>query len=459
MSDPGDNINRQDADAALRARTDARSQSRLGILSAQGMDMLSLEEKTLFEYLNEDARNFVIKQDRNYHLVNSRDILRNLEQATVFACRQVGSPNASNVDMSTELFNARRMGALTGYIEMESMRRALHKVSAHNTRVFMVSDPVRSVAAVVGMLFYEGRRNMVGAEHCQAGADGDIVKLYPILVDGIPKIQYEEEHIDDVPLLVSAYLISTNALYDEASDLREQIKTAYEQLGDMVFGTGVSDVDKKILRILTNDDMGTISELVSTFYPAIHTILVRAGLKDFSFLKDVKILRVFKCTHRVNSDNIIRNLLNNALTLQVLTIHITRPIAMYERFHEFRGLKKLNLAGVSEHQHVLEAISLIPKLELLVMNVEGPLDFSPLTNVPHLRKLALDMADFTGDISPIGNLRSLTHLKLLIPSYSGSFSSLSTLSLLTQLGITCDSILDIDLSMMSIRQLNFEGRQ
>jgi len=99
----------------------------------------------------------------------------------IYECKEANhhlQQSASNVVL-VDLFNARRIGTLPGYIKNDQLRAAakMTSVDTSSSRIFGVSGPVRQIPAVISKRVYHGIDDLVSANHCQVGAEGGIFEI------------------------------------------------------------------------------------------------------------------------------------------------------------------------------------------------------------------------------------------------------------------------------------------
>lgn len=78
-----------------------------------------------------------------------------------------------------ELFNARTIGTLPGYILADHLRA----LPDTDSRTFILTEPLRKVLTVISKKVYMGQDDLVSANHCQPGGEGDTfgVKLIKVI--------------------------------------------------------------------------------------------------------------------------------------------------------------------------------------------------------------------------------------------------------------------------------------
>ena len=156
------------------------------ILDLKATDFISFEEVSIRDYLEQDVRNMVLlEHDNKPHLTNADDLNTSMEEGIVYECKEANErllQDASNVVSDVELFNARRLGTLPGYIIAEQLRDAMRLSGRDSSRIFYLSKPVKSIPAVISKRVYDGEDDLVSANHCQVGAEGDVFSVLNVKI-------------------------------------------------------------------------------------------------------------------------------------------------------------------------------------------------------------------------------------------------------------------------------------
>lgn len=161
----------------------------------------------------------MILDGNNPVFTNVNDLQNNMEDAIVLECKTVGHYSPSNVVHDKELFNPRKIGTTSGYFDAPSLRDAMGLVVRENKRLFRLSESIKTIPAVVSQLAFESRTDLVGENHCQAGADGEIRTVELVDVPKIPVVDHvDHTYIEtEASMLANSYLIAT----------KSEIKTEY----------------------------------------------------------------------------------------------------------------------------------------------------------------------------------------------------------------------------------------
>ena len=151
------------------------------ILKINAIDIITFEDMSVQEYLDGDESNMVILEKNNTpHFTNSKDLVVSMKEGIVYACKVANGhlqQSESNVESETELFNARRLGTLGGYIDANQVRAAMEMTNkGEGSRIFRVTGTPRIIPTVIGKDAYNGG-DLVSANHCQPGAEGPIVEI------------------------------------------------------------------------------------------------------------------------------------------------------------------------------------------------------------------------------------------------------------------------------------------
>lgn len=371
-----------------------------------------------------------------------------MEDAIVLECKTVGWYSSSNVVHDRELFNPRKIGTTSGYFDAPSLRDAMGLVVRENKRLFRLSGSIKTIPAIVSRDAFEGG-NIVGANHCQAGADGDIRMVELVDVPNIPVV----DHIDDTSIeteasmLANSYLIATKSEIktEYAQKLREMIVEASQSLiEDPLLERYTSNIASNVLDIRSTENIKYLTNIARIFKPEIESIEIHApGILDFSFLHDIKNLERFSSTVKTNTRSVFSHLRKHVKTLVTLSMPIETSIG---DMSDYVGLEKVRFFNFERHDGVFDAISGLKNVKHLDLesstyneSVDG------LKNLKTLERLTLKLTRFQGDISPISTLPNLETLRLHLPIFYGPVNSLKNLKGLKRLKMTTRSKIDIDL--------------
>lgn len=422
------------------------------LIHLMGMDMIMFEDKHVDDYLKEDSMNFVILDGNNPIFTNVKDLQNNMEDAIVLECRAVGHYNPSNVVHDTELFNPRKIGTASGYFDASSMRDAMGLVTRENKRLFRLSGSIKTIPAVVSQLAYEGRTGLLGANHCQAGADGDIRIVENVDVSNIPVVNaMNDESIEqEASMLSNSYLIikNSNVNTNQAKKLREMITNAASALlEDSRMNKYKRNVDIGILDIRSMINIKYLTNLCRVFKPSIDSVEIHEpDIQDFSFIHDVSNLKRFSSTVSVNSRSLFSHLKRHTGTLETLSMPIKTTI---DDMSAYTTLQKVRLYNFEHHDNVIESISglkNIKHLDLESSDYSGDMD--NLGRLQSLEKLRISLSRFDEDISEISKLNNLENLELHLPVFTGSVYSLKKLNKLKKLKLVTMSPIEMDLVTM-----------
>lgn len=159
------------------------------ILNLMGIDIITFENKRIVDYLNEHPLNFVILDGFKPIYINVNDLDVIMRTGLTLECIEVGSYNCENVIFDNYLVAARKFGSIFGYINAKSLRKCVQNVISNN-RIFVLSEIIREIPAVVSQLVFENKSTIVSADHCQSGANGPLRQLLNIEICGIPSVKY-----------------------------------------------------------------------------------------------------------------------------------------------------------------------------------------------------------------------------------------------------------------------------
>jgi len=149
------------------------------LMNSMATDIITFEEMSVSAYLEQDAKNMILFESNfKPHFTNIDDLRVAMEDGIVYGCKKVSTrlrQTLSNVDVKTELFNARRIGPLSGYIDAKNLKSAIHSVQEGlSSRMFLITESVRDVPAVISKKVFNQMDDLVSANHCQAGAEGSV---------------------------------------------------------------------------------------------------------------------------------------------------------------------------------------------------------------------------------------------------------------------------------------------
>ena len=134
---------------------------------------------TVKKYLEENSSNMILfESNLKPHFTNKDDLRVAMEDGIVFGCKKVSTrviQSPDNVETGIELFNARRIGPIPGYINAKKLTYSIQSVeSGNSSRMFLITEKTRSVPAVISKKLFNDMDSAVSANHCQAGAEGDV---------------------------------------------------------------------------------------------------------------------------------------------------------------------------------------------------------------------------------------------------------------------------------------------
>ena len=156
------------------------------LMNSMATDIITFEELSVSDYLGQDSKNMVLLEPNfKPHFTNTDDLNVAMEDGIVYGCKKVSTrlrQTLSNVDVKTELFNARRIGPLSGYINAKNLRSAIHSVhEGSSSRMFLITEGIRDVPAVISKKVFNQLDDLVSANHCQAGAEGSVHNVLEIV--------------------------------------------------------------------------------------------------------------------------------------------------------------------------------------------------------------------------------------------------------------------------------------
>ena len=144
------------------------------VMKKVATDLISLEEVSVKEFLEESEKNFVIiEPDGSASLINSDGIDF---ESIFFECKEaiddiIRGPSDENVISSVKLLNGRHFGSWGYYNNAE-----IKKAAEMKERVLSSSLDRRAVSITSRGVFL-GTESSVSASHCQSGQDANIMKL------------------------------------------------------------------------------------------------------------------------------------------------------------------------------------------------------------------------------------------------------------------------------------------
>lgn len=393
--------------AAIRARFGIQSDHELlrevtappSILELSGFDAVMQTDYTVKEYLNDDDHNIVLLEGDKVHFTSTEAISVTMKDATLFACHKVGH-GGDNINFDIELFNARRLGTLSGFLKMESVREA-QVLAVRGVRIFKMTAVQFKVAAVAGRAFIDDRE-MVSVEHCQAGGGGDVRGLLAVRLDTpISAISVENP---DVLLVTRAFEIVTNAsvVPESGRELKTMIEERhaslslrYNEASPVVWSTTNEEFDPNL------------AKLVRLFAPKLPVVELthRSYLNidlDSSFLAYVTGMREFASgrpglENMFNVRNTVTSLAKNGKTLKKLTLH-----GIAKATPSFKNLNVLEDVTISYMVHTYSA------------------EMDSTWSLPGLKKLKYTSIIRTPANIAVNARSPIVHLELDLPGYMGS---------------------------------------
>jgi len=157
------------------------------ILDLTAVDFISFEEISVRDYLEQDAKNMVLLSNGKAHFTNVDDLKTSMEEGIVYECKEANErlfQDPSNVLSDVELFNARRIGTLPGYIIAEHLTDSIRLSSGgESSRIFSLHEHTREIPAVISKRVYEGEDDLVSANHCQVGAEGHVYSVFIVKIN------------------------------------------------------------------------------------------------------------------------------------------------------------------------------------------------------------------------------------------------------------------------------------
>jgi len=157
------------------------------LLESIATDIITFEDMSVSDYLDQDEKNIVLfEHNLKPHFTNIDDLKVAMEDGIVYGCKEVSTrliQPLSNVDVKNELFNARRIGTLSGYINAKNLKSAIHSAeSGDSSKLFLITKGIRSVPAVISKKVFNQMDNIVSANHCQVGAEGEVHNVMEISI-------------------------------------------------------------------------------------------------------------------------------------------------------------------------------------------------------------------------------------------------------------------------------------
>jgi len=157
------------------------------LLESMATDIITFEDMSVSDYLDQDEKNIVLfEHNLKPHFTNIDDLKVAMEDGIVYGCKEVSTrliQPLSNVDVKNELFNARRIGTLSGYINAKNLKSAIHSAeSGDSSKLFLITKGIRSVPAVISKKVFNQMDDIVSANHCQVGAEGEVHNVMEISI-------------------------------------------------------------------------------------------------------------------------------------------------------------------------------------------------------------------------------------------------------------------------------------
>jgi len=389
-----------------------------------GQDVMDLTHKTMKEYLDEDPHNMVILEGNRTSFTNVNHLNSLMEDSVVFECKESnGRYNIENVIHTFELFNAVKLGFTGIFIDNSSVQKAMKFSISRNQRVYRLSEPGRSISAVVGKSTLK-ENDIVSGNHCQPGAYGDLRTLNVVNLS-VSFIRIIPEEIKNDFFTILMY--KTMAVHSDENKLSfnqlEKIKDAWNVL------ESESNITKSYTKYVTNaeltvypgTDMVTLQKISNILNPRMRFIHIEMPeIKNFSFMKSINNLIKFSSQVPVDFSNVIGNLGNNYDSLSTVSMPIEMPIDnnFITDLSKFKYLKKLYLTDFNDRSQILESIGTSTSIQLLHLNsskFDGPLD--GIVGIREsLEDLKIIFSKFTGDVTPLLSLNKLEFFEVHFPS-------------------------------------------
>lgn len=339
----------------------------ISILQKTEVDVITQEEKTVLEHLEEDPRNFVIEQKGHVALTNIETVHTAMDQAIAYPCHLGNSfYHEGNVDTTTEMLSLSRISHFTGYLSVASLNEAMSSVIRTNTRIFSLVRE-RTVISTASQTLMENRTNVVSATHCPPDSKAILYKLRPVRLEGMPHpVAISDDFVhEDMSLVIMAYTIVMNATVDAPvlNQLRSKIMEAGQStMADPRSARFQDRVQNRILIVEGNVEIKLLLNWMHLFKPRLSGVKVTdtvpisgswfemggsasvAGI-DLSFLRHIVGLESFVSTNRkLNSKSVLHQLSHHAGTLKTLSIYINQsPQPTLEHFQVLRDVDLINV--------------------------------------------------------------------------------------------------------------------
>ena len=431
------------------------------VLYLKSHDVISLTDKSVEEFLTESSTHMVILDGNNPLFVHIDQVTSLMEDSVVFECKSIGNISLENVKHDTELFNAIKLGFVSGYIINSSMRKAMRQAVTGEKRIFRLSQPKRRVVSVVGQLIFEARTSADSANHC-TGSGGVVRELEYVNIDTSHTqtidTEMSEITIDNLHMLVIAKTIQQNSTSNStlAMNTGKGIEESWEDIGNYKKTLPFQNRIERGTIIISKIDINTLQQLCRIFIPYITSVYCkRINIQDFSFIGDILNLQIFSSSVRINTRSAFQYLYSHLETLNVLSMPIHREMMDISRF---KNLEKVRFSDFDVHSGVLEAIGQsksIKEIELESSDYNGPLDALIGSKV---EKITMNLSIFDNSISPLAGLENISELNLNIPMFRGDLSHLSSITnRLEKFRIISRASKDVDTRNMSIYKRHIEN--
>ena len=148
-------------------------------------DFVNMEDVNIQQFLQEDPQNKVIKVGENFYATNGNDIQTNyLKQSQknnyiYYPCKKV-LPGAlaiykENVYMDKPIFSASYIvGVLSDFVLLKEVKAM---IKSEHQYFEIIPSEVEHIPANASAQMLTSNRDAVGANHCQEGKEGKILKL------------------------------------------------------------------------------------------------------------------------------------------------------------------------------------------------------------------------------------------------------------------------------------------
>ena len=428
------------------------------IFNLEGMDTITFEEYSVGDYLKMDPLNFVILEGKKVIFTNVKNLQNNMEDAIVLRCFDVGYISPSNVVHDEELFNSRKMGTTSGYFDAPSLRDAMGLVVRENKRIFRLSKSITTIPAVVSQLAFEGRTSLVGANHCQGGAEEMVRMVELVDLNDIPMVNSTVGSIEiqrEASMLANSYLIvkRSRVKTEYAEKVREMVMREFRNLMAEDRMTRYStNVGSGILEIRSDKNIKYLTNLCRVFKPDILEVVVHAsGILDYSFLHDMNMLSNFTSTVKTNTRSAFAHLRKHTRTLETISMPIDTAIV---NLYDYDRLREVRFSNFDNEDNVIEALAFltnVERVELESSRFNGSIEDLWHLGTPRrtpLRELTLKFSRFVGDLTPLEELTKLESLELFLPRFEGSMAPLKKMKNLKRLKLT--TLASIDLELISV---------